>query len=121
MARKAFLKRRALRVDQCEGHPLYLFCLTGEEILDIADISRVSRDEAGKLIGYQRPEVKRHVQDIVEYLNADHVVFPNSLILSLSSKARFVRSRGPQFDSAGVVAGVLEIPLMREGQSKPAW
>ena len=64
------LRRRALRIEQCKGHPLYLLCLTGEEVLDVADISRVSRDEAGKLIGYQRAEVKRHVQGIVEYLNS---------------------------------------------------
>lgn len=33
--------------------------------MKIAEISRVSRDDAGKLIGYQRPEVKKHIQDIV--------------------------------------------------------
>ena len=36
-------------------YPLYLFSLTAQEILQVADISRVSRDEAGELIGYQRP------------------------------------------------------------------
>ena len=40
MAKPAFLKRRALKIDQCKGRPLYLFCLTGDEILQIADISR---------------------------------------------------------------------------------
>ena len=71
------IRRRALRLDQRGGHPLYLFSLIGEELLQIADISRVSRTEAGKLIGYQRPEVRRHVQDIVEYLNTDDILFPN--------------------------------------------
>ena len=40
-------------------------------MLALADISRISRDNSGKLIGYQRPEVKRHVQDIINYLNGD--------------------------------------------------
>lgn len=86
MAKKrvSTLRRRALRIEQCKGHPLYLLCLTGEEVLDVADISRVSRDEAGKLLGYQRAEVKRHVQGIVEYLNSDKVLFPNSLILGIA-------------------------------------
>ena len=115
------LRRRALRIEQCEGHPLYLLCLTGEEVLAVADISRVSRDEAGKLIGYQRAEVKRHVQGIVDYLNSGKILFPNSLILALSSRVRFVASRGPHVRDGLVVAGTLEIPLPRQGGRKPGW
>src|SRR5947209_2280683 len=73
MPPKQYLSRRALRLRQDESHPLYVFSLTGEELLAIAAISRVSRNDARKLIGYQRPEVKRHVQDIVSYLNGDKV------------------------------------------------
>jgi DGQHR domain-containing protein len=119
--RKGIIRRRALRLRQCPDHPLYLFCLTGDEILQLADISRLSRDEAGKLIGYQRAEVKRHVQDIVDYLNSDEVLFPNSLILSLSSRVRFIASRGPQVSDGLVSAGTLEIPVPRNGDRKPAW
>lgn len=115
------LRRRALRIEQCKGHPLYLLCLTGEEVLNVADISRVSRDEAGKLIGYQRAEVKRHVQGIVDYLNSDKVLFPNSLILALSSRVRFIASRGPHVRDGLVSAGTLEIPLPRQGGRKPGW
>jgi DGQHR domain-containing protein len=123
MAKKkvSTLRRRALRIEQCKGHPLYLLCLTGEEVLNVADISRVSRDEAGKLLGYQRAEVKRHVQGIVEYLNSDKVLFPNSLILALSSRVRFIASRGPHVRDGLVVAGTLEIPLPRQGGRKPGW
>jgi DGQHR domain-containing protein len=123
MAKKkvSLLRRRALRIEQCEGHPLYLLCLTGDEVLNVADISRVSRDEAGKLLGYQRAEVKRHVQGIVEYLNSDKVLFPNSLILALSSRVRFIASRGPHVRDGLVVAGTLEIPLPRQGGRKPGW
>ena len=117
----SLLRRRALRIEQCKGHPLYLLCLTGEEVLNVADISRVSRDEAGKLLGYQRAEVKRHVQGIVEYLNSDKVLFPNSLILALSSRVRFIASRGPHVRDGLVVAGTLEIPLPRQGGRKPGW
>lgn len=119
--RVKILRRRALRVEQCKGHPLYLFCLTGDEILSLADISRVSRDDAGTLIGYQRAEVKRHVQDIVDYLNSDQVLFPNSIILAVSSRIRFISSRGPKVRDGLVVAGTLEIPVPRDKDRKPAW
>jgi DGQHR domain-containing protein len=115
------LKKRALRLEQDGGHALYQFSLTANELAAVADISRVSRDDAGKLIGYQRPEVKQHVQDIVDYLNAGEVLFPNSLILALSSKTRFVRSRGPEMNGGEAHAGVLEIPLLSEDAAKPAW
>jgi len=45
--------RRALQLRQVAENPLYLFTLTAEEIFKVADISRVSRDQGGDLIGYQ--------------------------------------------------------------------
>jgi len=108
-------------VPQNEKHPLYLFSITGDELLAIADISRNAPDDPAKLLSYQRPEVKRHVQDIVEYLNGDNVIFPNSIVLALSSAARFTSSRGPGVDDGLAAAGVLEIPLPVGGQPKPGW
>jgi len=120
--RSNILKRRALRIDQDPEHPLYLFTLTGEELVQIADISRVSRDEGGKLIGYQRPEVKRHIQNIVEYIDSGNVLFPNSVILALTSDVEFKESRGPnKTDSGHGKAGWLEIPIPKPEEPKPAW
>src|SRR5262245_33959153 len=102
------LRRRALQIQQNASCPLYLFSLTGDDLLAIAEISRISRNDAGKLIGYQRPEVKRHVQDIVEYLNGKDILFPNSLILALTTKVRVIRSRGPDVNDGMAVSGTLE-------------
>lgn len=115
------LRRRALRVIQDTEHPLYLFALTGDELTQIADISRVSRNEEGKLLGYQRPEVKRHIQNIKDYLESGDVVFPNSVILALSSDIVFKRTRGPKVGKDFAEAGTLEIRLPRDGEPKPAW
>lgn len=115
------IRRRAIRVNQGNSHALYLFSLTASELLRVVDISRVSRDEGGRLIGYQRPEVRRHIHNITEYLNSDKVLFPNSLILALPSSTRFVGVRGPRVDDGLAEAGTLEIPLPKDGESKPAW
>jgi DGQHR domain-containing protein len=115
------MRRRALRIEQSAGHSLYLFALTGEEILAVAEISRVSRDDDDRLLGYQRPEVRKHIQDIVDYLDSDEVLFPNAIILALSSRVHFTRSRGPQVHDDGVSAGILEIPISMTGKEKPAW
>src|SRR6266566_3059944 len=94
--RSTIIRRRALRVEQDHEHPLYMFTLTGDELLEIADISRINRDEDGKLIGYQRPEVRRHIQNIIDYLDSDRVIFPNSVILAVSSSVVFKQTRGPR-------------------------
>jgi DGQHR domain-containing protein len=96
--------RRALLVQQSGTVPIYVFALTAAELEDVAEISRVSRDEEGELIGYQRPEVREHIGSITDYLNSADPVFPNAIILSLSSRCRFTKSRGPNVDDGVVTA-----------------
>ena len=115
------LVRRALRIQQSTNCPLYVFSLTAGEILQIADISRVSRDQGGDLIGYQRPEVRQHIQEIVDYLNGDQVIFPNPIILALPSAVKFTSGRGPAVGLGATAQGKLEIPIPANGRPKIGW
>ena len=90
-----WLVRRALKVLQSDDTPLYLFTLAAEEVDLVADVARIGRDEAGKLIGYQRPEKQKHVKQIQEYLDSEDPLFPNGLILALPPEVKFKSSRGP--------------------------
>lgn len=74
----------------------------------------------GKLVGYQRPEVQRHIKNIVEYLNGPDVLFPNSLILAFSSQVLFDPYEKLQA-SGNQAVGVLSIPVPREGAPPPGW
>ena len=114
------IERRALEIKQ-GGNTLYLFTLVGSEILQIADVSRVTRGETGELIGYQRNEVRRHVDEIVEYLDSEDPLFPNAVILALGRGARFRGSRGPNVSDGIATAGTLEISIPSEGNPRPAW
>jgi DGQHR domain-containing protein len=116
---QGYLERRALRLEQPGGHVLYLFTLAPAQILEVADISRVARDDGGRLIGYQRPGVQSHVRDIQAYLEGEQVVFPNSIILALDPTVRFRSSRGPHSSDGLATGGTLEIPV--GGRRKPAW
>jgi DGQHR domain-containing protein len=101
-----------------------MFTLTAAEVLQVADISRVARDDVGELIGYQRPEVRGHIQEITEYLDSDQPLFPNPIIMALPSTVRFVCSRGSQGKKVidGIAAsGTLEIPLQNGDGHKPGW
>jgi DGQHR domain-containing protein len=115
------LTRRALRITQPSQAPLYMFTLTAGEILQVADISRVARNDLGELIGYQRSEVRQHIQEITDYLDTGEALFPNPIIISLPSTVRFTCSRGPNVSDGIAASGTLEIPLPGKDGRKPGW
>jgi len=81
-------------------------------------VSHIGRTPAGKLIGYQRPAVKRHIRTIIEYLDSGPALLPNSLVIALNSEVRFVTKRGHNGSTA---YGVLEIPFPLNGGPKLGW
>jgi DGQHR domain-containing protein len=120
---KRVIRRRALRILQEAKRPLYLFTLRADEIFAIADLSRISRDKKSDLVGYQRFEVQRHVDSIQTYLdeNRGEILFPNALILSLSSAVAFRPERGSKVDEGLAEAGTIEIPIPEKGEPRLAW
>lgn len=114
---------RALRTQQAGGVPVYAFFMAGVDVTRVADISRVGRDEADALKGFQRKEIREHVNGIVEFLDSGDVLFPNAIILALAPEVEFRQSRGPApsgLDEAAAQAGTLTIPLRPEGR-RAAW
>lgn len=128
MPRKKFKKDqnhivvRALRTMQGDGLHLYAFFMHGADIVRLADISRIGRDESDTLKGFQRPEIRSHVKGIVEYLNQGPGLFPNAIILAMSPPVHFAGLRGPaaEGDKRIGVAGTLTIPILGEGK-RVAW
>jgi DGQHR domain-containing protein len=120
--RRTSLTVRALRTEQSDGISLFAFFMPGGQVAQVADISRVERDEDDSLKGFQRREIRNHVRSIVQYLNQGKVLFPNAIILAMAPDVRFARSRGPARRELerGVEAGALSIPLRPEGQ-RVAW
>jgi DGQHR domain-containing protein len=113
---------RALKTHQGSGLDVYSFFIKGADIVRVADITRVARDDEDSLKGFQRPEIRNHVKGIVEYLNQGNVLFPNAIILAMSPQVRFVGSRGPKpsGDAEIAQAGTLSIPIYDEGE-RIAW
>jgi DGQHR domain-containing protein len=115
-----YLRKPALLVRQSSRYPLYLFTLTGEELHQIADIARLKRDDAGRLLGYQRGVSTRHVRNIAEYLNSEDALFPNSIVLALCGEVNFIRHRDQETRDGLSAVGTIQIPLSANG-IKPAW
>jgi DGQHR domain-containing protein len=112
---------RALRSLQGGVH-VYSFFAPGDKITKIADISRVFRDEADSLEGFQRKEIKNHVKQITEYLDRGDIIFPNAIILAFSPEVEFKQSRGQEPEGCIDIAkmGTLTIPIREEGK-RVAW
>ena len=113
---------RALHTKQGDGLDVFAFFIRGADIVKVADISRVERDETDELKGFQRPEIRNHVKGIVDYLNQGNVLFPNAIILAMSPQVRFAASRGtkPTGDEGLAQGGTLTIPAYQEGK-RVAW
>jgi DGQHR domain-containing protein len=122
MPSRKLLKVRALRTFQGNGTELFSFFMPGNQLLQIAQISRIHRSNEAHLEGFQRKEIQSHVRRIIEYLETSHVLFPNSIILSVSSEITFKQSRGrpPRGLIRGSDSGILEIPIYDTG-SPVAW
>ncbi|NYF30672.1 DGQHR domain-containing protein DpdB [Sphingopyxis sp. JAI108] len=112
---------RATRAVQGDGVAVYSFFLRGADIARIADISRLERNN-GELKGFQRPEIKRHVKEIVDFLDAGPALFPNAIILALAPDVSFQLNGGkPPRDCADLSqGGVLKLPILPEGD-RVAW
>jgi DGQHR domain-containing protein len=113
---------RALRTKQGSGTDVFSFFMKGSDIVHVAEISRVTREEDDTLKGFQRKEIQNHVKGIIEYLDKGKVLFPNAIILALSPEVEFKQSRGPTPGGIAEVSqiGTLTIPIRNEGH-RIAW
>ena len=113
---------RALRTTQGDDLDVYAFFVKGADIVRVADISRIERNEGDSLKGFQRTEIKNHVNAIIDHLNQGNVLFPTAIILAMSPEVTFKASRGtkPTGDESIAEAGTLTIPINSAG-SRVAW
>jgi DGQHR domain-containing protein len=75
----------AIKLTQ-NGRTLYLFGIDGKKLADVAAVSHLERDDAGKLLGYQRPEIANHIAQIRQYLETSKAMLPNAIIMALDKK-----------------------------------
>ncbi len=115
------LRVRSTRTRQGNGVDVYSFFLRGVDVARIADINRVGRSN-DELEGFQRPEIKKHVRSIVEFLDSGPILFPNAIILAFSSDINFkaVRGRGVKDCLDISDGGVISIPVRSQGK-RAAW
>jgi DNA sulfur modification protein DndB len=104
----------ALKIEQSPGKIVYCFSVNGNDVHHYANITRIAQDNEGKIIGYQRPEVQRHIQEIKDYIDSESPMIPNAIVLSFDKGIKFIPS------SVNNDSGILEISLNHDG-TKPGF
>lgn len=104
------LRLPAIEVTQGAGRILYCFAVDGKLVHKFATVSRVKRDTEGTLLGYQRPEVLSHIEEIRTYLESNSPVVPNAIVLAFDSRVKFRATKGTPSTSY-TRTGEIIIPL----------
>jgi len=95
-----------------DGRMVFTFPLkNGKDAFSFAEVSKVSRNEEGKLEGHQRGEESKHIRTIREYVEKKGSFIPNSVIIAFNKTV--------QFRTTGNDTGVLRIPV--DEQTKPGF
>jgi len=111
----------AIEIRQGKGRPLYSFGIDGKKLLDIAQISRIGRNEESKITGYQRPEVISHIKEIRAYLETESAILPNAIVVAFNTSVTFEPLKYADANKT-IRHGVLTVPLnIADGIEKPGW
>lgn len=104
----------AIEIRQGPERLLYSFAVDGKLVHEFAAVSRIRRDAANQVVGYQRPESTAHIMGIREYIESSSPTIPNAVVLAFDSRVRFIPYE--KFDSPVSYArmGTLVIPYEQD-------
>lgn len=111
------IELHAIELCQSKGQRLYTFAVDGKLVPQFASISRLRRADASTLLGYQRPEVYSHIEEIRNYLETPSPMIPNGVVIAFNSRVKFrphaVKPRAG--DEPYARPGTLTIPISHNG------
>jgi len=79
----------AIKIQQSEDRQLFSISIEGKLIDKVCDISRIKRNTLNHIIGYQRPEVIKHIAGIKKYIESPNSMIPNSIVIAFNSSVYF--------------------------------
>jgi DGQHR domain-containing protein len=103
----------AIEITQGRNRRSFSFAVDGKLLPQFTAVSRVARDDANAVTGYQRPEVLSHISQIRKYLESDNPMLPNAIVVAFDGSVVF-ESKEPPSPSGRV--GSLHIPIPDDGE-----
>jgi DGQHR domain-containing protein len=93
--KKQELHFSAILANQSPKHRVFVFKARTSEILRFAAIEQAGRTPAGRVKGFQRPQIASHISQIQDYLRGRDAVLPNALVVAFLAGIRIdIRSGG---------------------------
>src|SRR3954467_3165315 len=111
----------ALAIRQSPTPVLYSFAVDGKLLPDFAAVSRVKRDEAHELAGYQRAESLAHIRTIRRYLEGANAILPNALVVAFDSRVRFEPAKRRPTGVAQNGRLIIPVDETQSEHEKPGW
>lgn len=117
------LRFPAFQVQQGPNRLLYSFVVDGKLLQTFTTVSRIRRDPAATLAGYQRPEVVSHIAEIRAYLESEDPMLPNAVTVAFDPSVRFDPDRRGPRPQGHTRLGTLVIPFDRScpEERRPGW
>lgn len=118
-----WLRLPALRINQGNGRFLYMFGVDGRLITQFSAVSRVRRGDKDDMFGYQRPEVRSHIQEIKRYLESSRPMVPNAIVIAFDDTVVFEPATLNGHGVSYAEHGYLQVPCsVGQGSGrKPGW
>lgn len=112
----------AVRTEMPDGRKLFAFPVVGNTVFEFAGLGRARRSETGEVEGFQRQEVKKHVNDIAHYIDQPDSMIPNAIVVAFKGEAiHFESIDSPSAENVGQV-GVLSINIPADPDvDRPGW
>jgi len=111
-------KYKAISPKQNSLTRVFAFSAGANEILQFAAIDRLSRNEEGKIQGFQRPQVSNHIREIRDYLAKDDAILPNSIVVAFTSGVQVNSSQIDGISEVTIKVGDKPNGLIVDGQQR---
>jgi DGQHR domain-containing protein len=117
------LRFPALEIRQGPKRLLYSFAVDGKVLHHFAAVSRIHRNDSDRIMGYQRPEVQTHINEIRRYIESDGAMIPNALVVAFDESVTFEPADVQQIGPTYTRVGTLVVPIVSPNgtESRPGW
>ncbi len=107
----------ALAMTQSPGRTIFAFGVDGKQVAQFARVFQAKRDGGGQLLGYQRHQVRRHIEEIRGYVESERPMIPNAVVLAFDKRVKF--NPAGEGSATGGRPGTLRIPLIQGAEDEP--
>ena len=112
------VKVNGIEIKMPNKRVMYTFSLKSSDFIKFSSVKQATRDKEFRLVAYQRPEVKSHINEIAKYLSRSDAILPNAIVISLDPKKidfEHYQRQGSGIGSMG------ELTISYENEMPSAW